>query len=115
MRSRWTPHSTLGPPAPGRLDGLRKVRVVNARPTPSTTHSADGTDDAAAQWLRARRARSVRRRAAGADCDDARLVAGGTGGLLLQSPGARLVPAESGRRWKGVKIKRISPCAIYGQ
>jgi hypothetical protein len=27
---------------------------------------------------------------------------------------ARLVPAESGRKWKGVKIMRISPCAIAG-
>jgi hypothetical protein len=90
MRSGWTPHSTLGPPAPGRQHGLREVRVVNARPAPSATHSADGTDDVAAQWLRARRARSVRRRGGGAGCDDARLVAGGTGGLLLPSPGARV-------------------------
>jgi hypothetical protein len=90
MRSRWTPRSTLGPPAPGRQHGLRKVRVVNARPTFSTTHSADGTDDVAAQWLCARRARSVRRRGGGAGCDDARLVAGGTCGLLLPSPGARV-------------------------
>jgi hypothetical protein len=78
------------PPAPGRQRGLREVRVVNPRPTPSTTHSADGTDDVAAQWLRARRARSVRRRGGGAGCDDARLEAGGTGWLLLASPVARV-------------------------
>jgi hypothetical protein len=70
--------------------GLREVRVVNARPTPSTTHSGNGTDDVAAQWLLARRARSVRRRGGGAGCDDARLMAGGTSGLLLPSPGARV-------------------------
>jgi hypothetical protein len=63
---------------------------VNARPTPSTTHSADGTDDVAALWLRARRARSVRRRGGGAGCDDARLVAGVTSGFLLPSPGERV-------------------------
>jgi hypothetical protein len=62
---------------------------VNARPTPTTTHGADGTDGVAAQWLRARPVRSVRRRGGGAGCDDARLVAGGTGGLLLPFPGAR--------------------------
>jgi hypothetical protein len=63
---------------------------VNAGTTLSTTHSADSTDDVAAQWLRARRARSVRRRGGGAGCDDARLVAGGTGGILLPSPGTRV-------------------------
>jgi hypothetical protein len=74
-----------GPPAwPPR--GARS----DARPTPSTTHSANGTDDVAAQRLRARRARSVRRRGGGAGCADAPLVAGGTGGLLLPSPGARV-------------------------
>jgi hypothetical protein len=101
MRSGWTPHSTLGPPAPGRQHGLREVRVVNARPAPSATHSADGTDDVAAQWLRARRARSVRRRGGGAGCDDARLVAGGTGGLLL-----RLQARASGSRRKWSQAER---------
>jgi hypothetical protein len=104
MRSRWTPHSTLGPPAPGRQQGLREVRVVNARPTPSTTHSADGTDDVAAQWLRARRARRVRRRGGGAGCDDARLVAGGTGGLMLPSSGARV--------WFPPKVYRHARCQM---
>jgi hypothetical protein len=62
----------------------------NARPTPTTTPSADGTGDVAAQWLRARPARSVRQRSGGAGCADARLVADGTGGLLLPSPGSRV-------------------------
>jgi hypothetical protein len=104
MPSRWTPRSTFGPPPPGRQHGLREVSVLNARPNPTTTHSADGTDGVAAQWLRSRPARSVRRRGGGAGCDDARLVAAGTGGLLLPSPGARPLPAESGRKKKGVKI-----------
>jgi hypothetical protein len=109
-RSRWTPRSTLGPPPPGR-----EVRVVNARPTPTSTHSADCTDDVGAQWLCARPARSVRQRSGAAGRDDARLVAGGTGGFYF-----RLQARASGsrRKWsqmEGVKIKRISPCAIAGQ
>jgi hypothetical protein len=88
---------------------------VNARPTPSTTHSADGTDDVAAQWLRARRARSVRWRGGGAGCDGARLVAGGTGGLLLPSPGARVwFPPKVVGSGKASKLSafHLSPCAI---
>jgi hypothetical protein len=96
MRSRWTPRSTLGPPPPGR-----EVRVVNTRPTPTTTHSADGTDDVAAQWLRARPARSVRRRGGGAGSDNARLEAGGTGGFCF-----RLQARASGSRRKWSQVER---------
>jgi hypothetical protein len=39
MPSRWMTRSTLGQPPPGRQHGLREVRVVNARPTPTTTRS----------------------------------------------------------------------------
>jgi hypothetical protein len=35
------------------------------------------------------------------------------GSVAAREAGA-LVPAESGRKWKGVKTKRISPCAITG-
>jgi hypothetical protein len=90
MASRWTPRCTLGLPPPGRQHGLREERLLNARPTPTTIHSADDTDGVAVQWLLARPAPSLRRRVAGAGCDDARLVAGGTGGLLPPSLGARV-------------------------
>jgi hypothetical protein len=57
----------------------------------------------------------MRRRGGEAGCDGARLVRGEIGRAAASvSRRARLVPAVSGRKWKGVKIKRISPCAIAG-
>jgi hypothetical protein len=104
-RLRWTPRSTLGPPPPGR-----GVRVVNARPTPTRTHSADGTGDVAAQWLRARPARSVRQRSGEAGCGDTRLVAGGTGGFLLPSPGSRVwFPPKVVANGKASKLGAFHP------
>jgi hypothetical protein len=35
----------------GRQHGHCEVRVVNARPTPTTTHSANGTFDFVDRWL----------------------------------------------------------------
>jgi hypothetical protein len=104
---------------------------VDTRPTPTTTHSADGTDDVAARWLRAEGVATRRqgglRRAAGEGGGRARccfrLMARAPGSRqnlrarawFPSKPGrARSIPAESGRERNGVQINRVSPLAIAG-
>jgi hypothetical protein len=90
---------TMDTPQPARAAGTGppawppRVARSECESNPHHDPFCGRTEDAAAQWLRARPARSVRRRGGGAGCDDARRVAVGTGGLLLPFPGARLVPA----------------------
>jgi hypothetical protein len=77
------------------------MRLIQLPPT----HSVDCTDDVAAQWLRAKPTRGVRRRGGRAACDGAQLVRGECRAAASVPRLVRLDPAKPWARAPGSRRK----------